>query len=66
MKTVIYKKLGDFYTTPEDNFNANLTNARLVHKAENFETPEEIIEYYCKWFSSTREDFIIHSSCKEE
>ena len=32
MKTVIFKKFGDYYTTPEENYYARIENARLTHR----------------------------------
>lgn len=66
MKTVIYKSLGRFCTTPLTNFNAPVQNARLIHKLDNFNSATEVIEYYCKWFSAKEEDFIIDASCEME
>ena len=59
MKTVIYKSGGIYYTTTEENYNAKVQNARAIHKMQDFETAEEIIDYYCLFFGSSREDFII-------
>ena len=58
-KIVIYKKNGIWYTTPEDNYNAIVQNARLIHRMDGFTNPQEIIEYYCKYFGSTTANFII-------
>ena len=59
MKTVIYKVQGIYHTTSEDNYKARIQNARAIHKLPDFESTDEIIEYYCKYFGSQREDFII-------
>ena len=59
MKTVIYKSMGIYCTTSEDNYKARIQNAFKVQKLPDFESAEEIIEYYCKYFGSQREDFII-------
>lgn len=59
MKTVIYKSMGIYCTTTEENYNARIQNAFKVQKLRDFESAEEIIEYYCKYFGSKTEDFII-------
>lgn len=60
MKTVIYKALGIYYATSERNYNAVIRNAREVQELRDFNSAEEIIEYYCKYFGSKPEDFIIY------
>ena len=59
MKTVIYKENGVYKTTTEENYNRNIRNAREIHTMYDFESAEEIIEYYTKWFNCNREDFIV-------
>lgn len=59
MKTVIYKENGIYKTTNEENYNRVIRNARQVHNMYDFETVEEIMEYYMKWFGCTKEDFIV-------
>lgn len=59
MKTVIYKAGGIYYTTTEENYTARIQNARAIHQMKDFNSAEEIINYYCKYFGSKTEDFII-------
>ena len=59
MKMVIYKSLGVLCVTTEDNYKARIQNARAIHKMEDFNSAEEVIEYFCKYFGSKAEDFII-------
>ena len=59
MKTVIYKVNGIYHTTSEDNYKAHIQNAFKVQRLPDFESADEIIEYYCKYFGSQREDIII-------
>lgn len=59
MKTVIYKSEGIYYTTTEENYAAGIQNARAIHKMQDFSSAEEIINYFCKYFGSKTEDFII-------
>ena len=59
MKIVIYKILGVYHTTTEENYRSRVVNARKVHKMDGFESADEIIEYYCRNFGSKKEDFII-------
>ena len=57
-KLIIYKSMNTLYVTNEENYRARIQNARAIHRMEDFETPQEIIEYYCKYFGSKPEDFI--------
>lgn len=59
MKTVIYKENGVYKTTTEENYNAVIQNARKINILKDFESAEDIINYYIKWFGSKKEDFII-------
>lgn len=59
MKTVIYKENGVYKTTNEANYNRTIRNAREIHALHDFESAEEIIEYYIKWFNCKEEDFIV-------
>ena len=59
MKTVIYKENGMYKTTNEENYNRTIRNAREIHNLYDFESAEEIIEYYIKWFNAKKEDFIV-------
>lgn len=59
MKTVIYKENGVYKTTNEHNYNNRIQNAREIHVMKDFESAEEIIEYYVKWFKCNKEDFIV-------
>ena len=59
MKTVIYKENGIYKTTNEENYNRRIQNARQIHVMKDFESAEEIIEYYVKWFKCKEEDFIV-------
>lgn len=58
-KVVIYKVNGVLYTTTEKNYSARIQNARLIHKMDGFNSPQEIIEYYNKYFGTTADNFII-------
>lgn len=59
MKIVIFKQGGVYYTTTEENYNAKIQNARVIHKMDNFNNAEEIKDYYCEYFGSKPEDFIV-------
>lgn len=59
-KMVIYKNWnGTLMVTTEGNYLARIQNARLINEMKGFETPTEVVEYYCKWFGSKPEDFRI-------
>ena len=59
MKVVIYRVDGILHTTTESNYNAVVQDAMLIHKMDGFNNPQEIIEYYSKYFGSNTNDFII-------
>lgn len=60
MKTVIYRNWnGNLMTTTEENYKARIQDARKIHNMKEFSSPESIIEYYCKYFGSKPEDFVI-------
>ena len=59
MKMVIYKSLGVFCVTTEENYKARVQNAKAIHRLEAFDSAEEVIEYFCTYFGSKAEDFII-------
>lgn len=61
MKMVIYwnNSADCWCVTPEKNYRAYVQNAREIHRMTDFESPEEIIDYFCKWCKSTPEDFTI-------
>lgn len=59
MKIVIFKELGTFKTTTEENYNAIIRNAQLVQTWKDFESAEEIINYCTTYCGKKAEDFII-------
>lgn len=59
MKHVIYKNIFGYCVTTEENYNARIQNERIIQKCYDFEDVEEIIKYYCNYFGSKRDDFII-------
>lgn len=59
MKIVIYKGMGIYKTTTEENYNKRIQNASQICCWENFETAEEIINYCVKYCGKKAEDFII-------
>jgi len=60
-KQVIYKTLSGYAITPESNYYAYIQNARKVNNFTGANNPDEIIEYYCKYFGSKPDEFIIIS-----
>ena len=56
---VIYTAAGSYYVTNESNYNAVIQNAKEIHKMQDFNSAEEVIEYFCTYFGSKAEDFII-------
>lgn len=59
MRMVIYSNCGRLACTTEENYNARIQNARLIQNCSMFNSPMEIIEYYCKYFGSEPDDFIV-------
>lgn len=59
MKMVVYKVGETFYVTSESNYNAVVQNARAIHCMQDFNSAEEVIEYFCKHFGSKVEDFTV-------
>ena len=59
MKQVIYKSNGIYCVTTEANYKARIQDARAIHRLKDFESAEEIIEYFCTYCGSKTEDFII-------
>ncbi len=59
MKQVIFKECGHLKCTSEQNYRAFIRNARMVQDCSEFDSPAEIIEYYCKYFESKPDDFIV-------
>lgn len=58
-KMVIFKELDTLYVTGEENYNARIRNARKVTNCRAFDTAEEIVEYFIKYFKCERDDFIV-------
>ena len=56
---VIYKELGKLKVTPASNYDAHILDARKIQDASAFRSPAEVIEYYCTWFGSSKDDFIV-------
>ena len=59
MKLVIYKVEGIYYCTTEENYKARIQDARAIHKLDDFDSTEEIINYFCTYCGNKAEDFII-------
>lgn len=58
-KMVIFRELGTLYLTDEENYTARIRNARKVTNCKAFDSAEEIIEYFIKYFKCTHDDFIV-------
>ncbi|MBO7694146.1 MAG: hypothetical protein J6T10_16125 [Methanobrevibacter sp.] len=65
-KLVIYKSLGKYRVTPESNYNARVQNARKVQKLDDFESADEIIDYYVKYgWANGKDDFKVIEESKK-
>ena len=56
---VIYKDLAGYKVTDLDNYNARIMDANKVTDCSDFETPEQIIDYFCKYFGKSNAEFIV-------
>lgn len=64
---VIYKSLGSYKVTPKSNYDTNISNARLVQDMKDFDSADEIIDYYVKYFGSKKDDFeVLTESLNED
>lgn len=59
MKLVIFKHGNALSVTPEDNYKAQIMDARKVQSYSDFENAQEIIDYCVRWFGSKPENFIV-------
>lgn len=62
---VIYKDLDGYKVTPKSNYEARIQDARKIQTAKDFDSAQEIIDYYVKYFKSSPEDFTIVESMVE-
>lgn len=58
-KMIIYKENGVFKATTEENYKAPIRNAFRIQLLNDFNSAQEIIEYYCKYSNAKPEDFTV-------
>lgn len=59
-KTVIYKVMGEYHTTPESNYGGRMQNSRKVQNWKDFNSAKEIIDYCIKYgWAKDASEFII-------
>ena len=58
-KLVIYNSAICLAVTPEDNYHNRIMDVSRVQYCKEFETPEEIIDFYCKYCGKTETDFVV-------
>ena len=58
-KLIIYKSLGTYCVTPEENYNAYIQDARAISKCPGFKSAQEVIDYYAKYNWAKPDDFIV-------
>lgn len=56
-KLVVYKCLGKYCVTPKWNYKSRIQDARKIKHLDDFESAEEIKQYYNKYFHTTDDDF---------
>lgn len=59
MKTVIYKQMGEYRTTSEQNYNRSTQNSFKIQKWRGFPDAKSVIDYCIKYCRCNEEDFII-------
>lgn len=58
-KLVIYKGLSGYEVTPKSNYEARVQNARAIKHLDDFNSAQEVIDYYKKYGWADEEDFEI-------
>lgn len=56
---VIFKRFDNYAVTTEENYNAQIMDARKVTPCKDFTSPKEIIEYFSIYFGKNASDFLI-------
>ena len=56
---VIYKDVSGYKVTGIDNYNARIMDANKVTDCSDFETPEQIVDYFCKYFGKSSNEFVV-------
>lgn len=59
MKTIIYKQMGIYHTTNEENYNRLIQDASKIQKWRGFPDAKSIIDYCIKYCKSDADDFVI-------
>jgi hypothetical protein len=57
---VIFNHCGTLAVTSKENYERPIWDANKITLARDFDSPQEIIDYYCKWFHCKETDFEIH------
>ena len=64
-KLVIYKALDKYRVTPKSNYNSRIQNARKIQKLDDFNSAEEIINYYVKNGWAKEDEFEVIDESKK-
>ena len=64
-KLVIYKSLGKYRVTPKSNYGSRIQNARKIQKLDDFNSAEEIINYYVTNGWATEDEFEVIDESKK-
>lgn len=59
MKMVIFKTLTGYKFTSEENYLAQIQDARAVTGCSEFDSAQDIIDYFVRYFKSNQSDFIV-------
>lgn len=56
---VVYKEFGEYKVTPKSNYDSHISDTRKVTKLKDFESFDEVVNYYIKYgWADSRDDFI--------
>lgn len=56
---VVYKEFGEYRVTPKSNYDSHISDTRKVTKLKDFESFDEVVNYYIKYgWADSRDDFI--------
>lgn len=58
-KNVIYREMGVYRCTSAENYAATIRDVHKVSKLEGFTSPQEIIDYFCKYCGCKSDDFTV-------
>lgn len=58
LKFIVYKELGTLKMTDEENYSAMIQDAHKITKLHDFESFDEVVSYFQKYYKMSKDDFI--------